>query len=78
MSRPIVVIPCCPSVIDGYTFDAVNEGRLRARSGRNKIVADEHPFPFGVPWRPEWNAKSAPIYRKLFRRFGEAARSARS
>jgi putative glutamine amidotransferase len=30
MSRPIVVIPCCTKLIDGYTFDAVSRQYSRA------------------------------------------------
>jgi putative glutamine amidotransferase len=37
---------------------------------------DEAGFCLGVQWHPEWAAKFNPISTVLFRRFGEAARSA--
>jgi putative glutamine amidotransferase len=35
---------------------------------------DESAFCLGVQWHPEWKAKSDPVSRSLFRRFGEAAK----
>jgi len=36
---------------------------------------EDHPFLLGVQWHPEWHAKNNQVSTKLFRRFGDAART---
>jgi putative glutamine amidotransferase len=50
-----------------------DDGLIEAARG-----ADEAGFCLGVQWHPEWGAKTNPASISLFRRFGEAARSAAS